>query len=307
MKMKIVFVKVLFILLFLYGTTYSQHVAQPAVNLGLTNFLDGVAFPGLLVEQYVEYYDAYKFNNDEGNKIPNKNKLNSLSFVTHLAYITQKELFGGNLGFEIVIPFVYLDINQTRGPKSDETAFGDILVSPFLLQWHNELLGRPYFHRFAFSVIFPTGKYDRKDDINTASHLYSLDPYYSFTYYLNPKLTLSARIHYLWNSDNKKPLDSYQADKIKPGQSIHFNYASSYEIMKNFRLGVGGYYLKQISPSKIDGKSQIGSTEEVFSFGPGLYLMTSKLLQLHFNYYHEFFSVNRPQGDKFVLRLSKAF
>lgn len=230
---------VLFILFFLFGTIYAQHVAQPSVNLGLTNFLDGVAFPGLLVEQYVEYYDAYKFNNHKGDKIPNKNKLDSLSFVTHLAYITQKEIFGGNFGFELVIPFVYLDVNQANGPKSDEIAFGDILVSPFLLQWHSELLGRPYFHRFAFSVIFPTGKYDKNDDVNTGFHLYSLDPYYSFTYYLNPKLTLSARIHYLWNSENKKSLDSYHADKIKPGQSIHFNYATSYEVVKNLYWGLG--------------------------------------------------------------------
>jgi hypothetical protein len=304
MKKIIVFI---LLLLTISRTIYAQHVVQPPVNLGLTNFLDGQAFPGLLVEQYVDYYDAYKFNDNDGNKIPGKNKLNSLSFVTHLAYITHKKLLGGYVGFEAVVPIVYLDINQAKGQKGDKTAFGDITISPLLLQWRNNLFDRPYFHRFAFSVILPTGNYDRKDDINIGSNIYSLNPYYSFTYFLTPKLSISSRIHYLWNSDNEKPMEMYNANNITPGQSIHFNYATSLEIFNNFRLGLAGYYLKQISPSQIDGNSQINSEEEVFSFGPGCHLMTKNRLQLHFNYYHEFFSKNRPLGDKFVLRLSRAF
>ena len=292
---------IIFILMFFCRVVFAQHVPEPPVNLGLTNFLDGIAFPGLLVEQYVEYYDANKFKDSDGDKIPGKNKMNSLSFVTHIAYITHKELFGGNIGFEVVIPFVYLDMDQAMGPKGDKTAVGDITVSPFILQWQNKLLDRPYFHRFAFSLIFPTGKYDRDDDINTGSHIYSINPYYSFTYFLNPKWTISSRIHYLWNSDNEKPLDAYHADDVTPGQAIHFNYATSYEVISNFRIGLAGYFLKQISPSEIDGKEQIASTEEVFSF------MTKNKLQFHFNYYHEFLSENRPIGDKFVFRIARAF
>ena len=304
MKIFIIFI---ILLLKISETIYAQHVALPPVNLGLTNFLDGQAFPGLLVEQYVEYYDANKLNDSGGNKIPGKNTLHSLSLVTHLAYISHKKFLGGYVGFEVVAPIVYLDINQAMGQKGDKTAFGDITISPLLLQWHNDLFDKPYFHRFAFSVILPTGHYDRKDDVNIGSNVYSLNPYYSFTYFLMPKWSISSRIHYLWNSDNDKPIDIYNASNITPGQAIHFNYATSLEIFDNVRVGFAGYYLKQISPSKIDGNSLINADEEVFSFGPGCYVMTKNRWQLHFNYYHEFISKNRPQGDKLVLRLARAF
>jgi hypothetical protein len=305
--MKILIKLLVIILLFFVKVTFAQHVALPPVNLGLTNFLDGIAFPGILVEEYVEYYNANDFKDTNGHDVPGKNKLDTLSFVTHLAYITHKEVFGGNIGFETVIPFVYLDINQAMGAKGDKTAVGDITVSPLLIQWHSKLFGQNYFHRFAFSLIFPTGKYDSDDDVNIGSHVYSINPYYSFTYFLTPKLTISSRIHYLWNSDNDKPVEAIHADEIQPGQAIHFNYATSYEIVENFRLGLAGYYLNQISSSKIDNKSLKDSSEEVFAFGPGMYYMTRNKFQFHLNFYHEFVSSNRPIGDKLVFRVARAF
>ncbi|MDY6820707.1 MAG: transporter [Deferribacterota bacterium] len=295
------------LIIILKNFVYAQHVSLPQVNLGLTCILDGVAFPGLLFEQYVEYYESDRLNDNDGDSIAGKNKLDSLGLVTHLAYITDYKILGGYYGAEVVIPLVYLDIYQSSGPKGDEFGIGDITFTPLLIQWRDKLFNRDYFHRLAISGIFPSGDYDKNNNVNIGSHLYSFNPYYSFTYFITPKLTISSRIHYLLNSKNTKPLNLYNAENIKPGRAIHFNYSSTYEILKNFRVGISGYYLKQLSDSEIDGKNQNNSREEVFSFGPALYYITKNNIQFHFNYFHEFVSKNRPKGDKFVFRIAKSF
>ena len=95
----------------------AQNVSLPPVNLGLTAFLDGVAGPGVLPEQYFEYYDGFQFNNKNGNKIPGKNSLKSFSTITHIAYITKLKLLGGYYGFEMLLPIANIDLDMEGGPK----------------------------------------------------------------------------------------------------------------------------------------------------------------------------------------------
>jgi len=42
--------------IFVTFATYGQEVTLPPLNLGGTSFLDGVASPGLLLEETIEYY-----------------------------------------------------------------------------------------------------------------------------------------------------------------------------------------------------------------------------------------------------------
>ena len=58
-------------------TTYGQEVTLPSVNSGGTNFLDGVAGPGLLFEETIEYYHGNRFTDPHGEKIPGDNSVKS--------------------------------------------------------------------------------------------------------------------------------------------------------------------------------------------------------------------------------------
>lgn len=307
------FGKMVLSILVLAGLTFTgEHVLAadiplPPVNLGDTSFEDGVAFPGWLAEETIGYYHAGQLNDHQGDKIPGSNKLTSVSATTHLAYISNLRLLGGFYGAEILLPLADVDLDTSFGPKDREQGVGDLIVSPFILQWtDHKLFGMQYFHRFVFSVTLPTGEYDRNRPVNIGSNMVSINPYYAFTIMPTDKLELSARLHYLWNSENDDPLVGLGAGTIQPGQAFHANYAASYEVVKGVRLGINGYALQQLTKDKIDGCSQANSEERVFGIGPGI-KWSGNGLSLYLNSYFETGAENRPEGTKVVFRFSKVF
>jgi hypothetical protein len=295
------------VLLFFAGHAAAADIGLPPVNLGDTSFQDGVAFPGWLVEETLGYYHAGRFNDHLGDKIPGTNRLTTVSATTHIAYISNLRMLGGYYGAEVLLPLADVDLDTSFGPKDREQGVGDLIVSPFILQWtDNRLFGMPYFHRFVFDVVLPTGKYDSNRAVNIGSNMVSLNPYYAFTILPTERLEVSARLHYLWNSENGEPFVGLGAGSIQPGQAFHANYAASYEIAKGLRLGINGYALQQLTPDKINGQSQANSKERVFGIGPGIQLSDNKM-SLYINSYLETGARNRPEGTKVVIRFSKAF
>jgi hypothetical protein len=132
------------------------------------------------------------------------------------------------------------------------------------------------------------------------------DPYYAFTIFPTSKLELSARVHYLWNSQNDNPYEGLHANSIQPGQAFHANLAISYEVFKGLRLGINGYALQQVTDDKINGSSLPDSKERVFGIGPGLVIGGDKWW-VYLNSYVETGAENRPEGAQVVLRYSRAF
>lgn len=291
------------------GLAQAADIPLPPVNLGDTSFEDGIAFPGWLVEETIGYYHAGRFNDHQGDKVPGPNRLTTVSATTHVAYLSKLQLLGGFYGAEILLPLADVDLDTSFGPKDREWGVGDLIVSPFILQWtDHKLFGVPYFHRFVFSVSLPTGKYDRNRPVNIGSNMVSINPYYAFTIMPTDKLELSARLHYLWNSENDDPSAGSGAGDVQPGQAFHANYAVSYEVIKGVRLGINGYALQQLTKDKIDGRSQANSEERVFGIGPGIKLDSrTSGVSLYVNSYFETGAENRPEGTKVVFRLSKTF
>ncbi len=284
-----------------------QEVTLPPVNLGQSNFLDGIAGPGLLCEETIEYYRASRFTDSKGNKIPGNNSLESWLSLTHLAYLTKFKILGGYYGFEALLPAVRVDLDTDLGIRGRRIGVGDLVLSPFIIQWvDHKIFNMPYFHRIDFDFILPIGRYDRDSGVNIGNHVYSFNPYYAFTLFITPKLETSWRFHYLWNSKNDSPPRFFHADSIQPGQAFHLNYAFSYEILNGLRAGIAGYYLNQITPDKVDGHQRPHSKEEVFAIGPGL-MFSSKGFFLYLNAFYETGVENRPEGKKVALRFSKVF
>jgi hypothetical protein len=286
---------------------FGQQVTLPPVNLGGTSFLDGVAGPGLMLQERIQYYHANKFMDSKGDKLPGDNSVTSWLFMSQAAYITKLKILGAYYGFEALLPTVNLDIDTDLGTRGDETGLGDLILSAFELQWvDHKVFGMSYFHRLNLSFTVPTGKYNDESRVNIGSNLYSFNPYYAFTLLITPKLETSWRFHYLWNSKNNDPPIVFKANSIQPGQAFHLNYAISYEILDGLRAGIVGYYLQQTTSDKVDGEAMPHSKERVFAIGPGLmYSKNNFFLTLTANF--ETGAENRPEGQRVTFCVKKVF
>ncbi len=288
-------------------TLSAQKVSLPPVNLGGTSFLDGVAGPGLMLQERIQYYHARKFMDSKGDQLPGDNSVNSWLFMSQAAYMTKFKILGAYYGFEALLPTVNLDIDTDLGTGGNETGLGDLILSPFELQWVDQkVFGMSYFHRLNLAFTVPTGQYNERSRVNIGSNLYSFNPYYAFTLFIMPKLETSWRFHYLWNSKNNDPPVTFKANSIQPGQAFHLNYAISYEILDGLRVGIAGYYLQQITSNKVEGVEIPHSKERVFAVGPGLmYSKNNFFLTLTASF--ETGVENRPEGQRFTFCIKKVF
>lgn len=282
----------------------------PAVNLGFTSFVDGAppAGPGVYFQQYLQYYDAGQLNDADGDELVPQ-ELDGWISLTQLVYQSDQELLmGGKWGVNVMLPYVSLELSPADQPLADNMpGMGDLLVGPFL-QWDPVMgpNGPKVVHRVEFQMIFPTGDYDDEKHVNPSSNFFSFNPYWAGTAFFGPNWTASWRLHYLWNQENDDPVGPF--DDAQAGDAIHFNWAVAYMIKPNqLRIGLNGYYLKQLSESERDGEKVEDSEEQVMAIGPGMVYHFSKEQHLFVNYYDEFKVENRPEGSRLNVRYVHKF
>jgi len=97
------------------------------------------------------------------------------------------------------------------------------------------------------------------------------------------------------------------ADDTQAGQAFHFNHATEYEVIpQRLRLGLNGYYLKQITTPGWMGTTSRTARNRFSPSVPGPFHVT-KDTHLFFNLYFEMAAENRTEGNRFNLRLVHHF
>lgn len=284
----------------------------PSVNLGFTSFMDGgpPAGPGYYFTQYIQSWKSDEFKDHGGDAafppFADEDLTAWISLSQFIYQSNQEILLGGKWGLDVIIPLVSLEmdygVSNTFGfPEDNGSGVGDVLIGPYL-QW-DPVMGKngPVFmHRVELQMIFPTGKYDA-GKINPASNFFSFNPYWAGTVFITPRLTATARLHYLWNGENDDPPGG--ANDSRAGQAFHANFAMAYEVLpKQLRVGINGYYLKQTTDSEINGVDVSDSREQVLGIGPGLLWHIAPDSHLFLNAYFESQAENRPEGTRINLR-----
>jgi hypothetical protein len=280
-----------------------NHVAEPALNLGDTSFLDGIAGPGWVVEQIGDGAHDGRIVGSDGETVSGTGTVNSVSGLTHIAWLSHEKLFGGWYGLEVVAAAAHVN----AGAPGKAGGFGDFTVSPFILQWPKyRVFGVPIYQRVVVDIDLPVGTYTRDKGVNLSSNAYELNPYYSVTAFPMKRLETSWRVHYLWNSTNNAPPLSTEAKSTQAGQAVHFNATTAYNIHGGLWIGADAYYLKQITDGQTNGLAVRNSPEQVGAIGPGMVWNSGKWFY-YVNTYHEIGAENRATGNKLVLRVEKVF
>ncbi len=156
--------------------------------------------------------------------------------------------------------------------------------------------------RVEADISVPVGAYDRKRSINPGSNFWSFNPYYAATYWFNPTWSASGRFMYLWNGKNDEPAAGFgDVSSTQAGQALHANLTLQYAVSQQLSVGLNGYWLKQITDTKVDGDAVSGRREKVWAIGPGLVYAFNKENVLSVNAYFEQQAQNRTQGNKLVL------
>lgn len=287
-------------------TPLIAQVQLPAVNLGDTNFEDGFAGPGFLLEEFPDVYIADTLKDSNGTTVPGSNTLTAISTTSHIAYISNKRLFGAWFGVESLVPMADVELKLANGTDATVRGFADPILGPFALQWAPKRIGHGVFvHRALLDLTVPIGKYSDQRPVNIGNHFVMINPYYALTYEWKSKWEVSARFHYLWNSVNTDPFVGFGIKNMRPGQAFHANYAASYELLKGVRVGFNGYWLQQLTDHQINGVNVPKSKERTVGLGPGVQFGRDNLF-FRVNSYIETDVRNRPAGTRVTFRISKA-
>jgi hypothetical protein len=281
------------------GAHAQMHPSEPAVNLGDTSFLDGIGGPGFLIEEIADGQHSNRVFGETGNAIPSSTGSNAISGITHVAWLSSRRILAGWYGVELVQAAAHVN----AGPEKLATGAGDLTLSPLILQWRDQRLGPLRLsQRVVLDFDLPTGEYQQNAPLSLSSHAFDVHPYYAITMRPSRRLETSWRIHYLWNATNKAPSNASEASSTQAGQAIHFNATLGYRLAGGLWAGANGYYLSQITSPKINGEPLEHSPEQVGAIGPGVVWDLGKWM-LYANAYHEIGAVNRPEGNKIVLRM----
>jgi len=213
--------------------------------------------------------------------------------------VVEQSGYGAWYGVEVVAVAAHAD----AGAQGNAGGWGDLTVSPLILQWKGQTLHRVRIdQRIVFDFDLPVGEYRRTAAVNLSSHAFTVHPYYAITVLPAKRIETSWRVHYLWNSHNDDPPLASGARSTQAGQAIHFNATAGYNVYRHLWIGANGYYLKQVTPPAVNGVPLMDSPEQVGAIGPGAVLNLGRVL-LYANAYHEVAAKNRPEGDKLVLRV----
>jgi hypothetical protein len=288
----------------------AQAYDLPVVNLGLTSFLDGglPAGPGWYLQQYYQNYSADRLRDRNGDRIGlPKTELDYQVAVTQVSYLSNLRLGNASLGLNAVLPIVTkmdVDDGLNNAALKAQDGVGDVLIGPFIQ--FDPIMGPDgprFVHRIELQVNLPTGEYSDKRDINPGNNAVSFNPYWAATYWFNPKWSASLRAHYLYNFRNDDPSYAFgDVSDIQAGQALHANFATEYAVTPQLRLGINGYWLKQISDTKVDGHEVSGRREKVWAVGPGAMYSFSQDDHLVVNAYFEQDVENRPDGSRMQVR-----
>ena len=261
-----------------------------AYPLGAEAFLVGAAPPpGLTLLNYAYFYQADELKDTSGDEIDVFDEVTVWADVLRFIYFTKKKLFGGYYGQHFFLLYVItdLDFKAPVGPKHKKN-YSDanvpyIIYSPFLLAWHL-CGGKLHMVLDIADLYIPLSNEEKNNLASVGRNFWTIEPVFAITYMFTPKLAASLKLMYDFNTkqdDYPTPM-GVKVDRT-PGQEFHFDWSVSYAIRPHLRVGLSGYYYRQVKNDDFDDlddypaplKAALEDMEDdqgrIWGLGPGVW------------------------------------
>ncbi len=278
---------------------------QPMVGLGTTTMLDAEGGVGSLFQVLGTAYHATRVNDASGNEVPVDFRQDAQGALLHYVYTSHFKLLGAYVGGEILLPLAHVNLHADA-LRDSSSGVGDAILG-LVLQWQElSVFNRPFSARFDLNVVAPTGSFDRDEPVNLGNKLWQISPYIATTLRVTDRWELSNRINYNWSGVSHQPPYDTRHESAQPGEQLAVNLSASYGINETWRIGVGSYWLQQLSDSRTDGADIPDSRQRVFGAGPSARWSHGRTMVIA-SAYNEFEAENRSQGYQGVLRVMRVF
>ena len=162
----------------LTGTALATEGGGGAYPNGAEDFMAGaLPPPGTYVKNYLTYYTASKFKDNNGNDLIPDFKLNVVADVLRVIHVTNYKILGADWAFHALIPLAYQDV-KLAGQSDDRFGLGDIIIDPIVLGWHTK-----NFHVAAgIDIFIPIGTYNQDRLANSGRNYWTFEPVLGVTY-----------------------------------------------------------------------------------------------------------------------------
>ncbi|MCK2087439.1 transporter [Thauera aromatica] len=266
--------------------------------------------PGDYFLNYAGYYDG-ELRDGSGDKVPGASVTAWFDALRYVK-VTDKQILGGHWAMHMIVPIVHQKLSLGGGSKT-VTGLGDIVFSPLAIAWH-----AGNWHWVAVLDIYaPTGKYKSGEPRKSiGANYWSIEPVFAVTWLSPQGWEVTGKFMYNFKAENKdfRPAPGAPKMDYDSGDEFHMDFL----VGKRFGpwgVGVSGYYVKQTTDDKLDGKSissalgpwSTGRRGEAFAAGPSVSYTTKTGTQFIAQWQHEIEADNRFRGDKAWFKLVTSF
>ncbi len=263
---------------------------------------------GWLVKNYFMFQDASL--TVQPNNAPVRVHTHTVTYTdaTFMTYMTPWRIFGANWGVAALaqtrIANQTLRVTVNGGPTSTQHStvggFGDLIVSPLMLNWNFSKL-----HLVSALMFYaPTGSYDRKRIIDIGLNRWAVEPDFGVTW-LDPETGLHASLFAGYTLNAENPSTHYVS-----GQEFHVDFVLAQHLPHGLVAGVAGYAVQQTTPDSGSGATLGAFEGRVIALGPlaGITIPILKMpVSFSFKYEFEFAAQNRSAGNELWLTAALRF
>lgn len=253
--------------------------------------------PGNYLINYTTYYSADRLNDAHGNSQVPGFSIEAYSDVLRYIHVTDRHFLGATWAQQMFVPIVDLTVHAA-GQRDSRFGIGDLIVDPFILGWHF----KDDWHVIAaMDTWVPVGSYDKTHLANIGRNYWTFEPVLTVSHF-DPKggPEISVKLMYDFNTENG-------ATHYQSGEEFHTDFALAYNF-NPITIGLDGYYYRQTTNDAQYGVKvgPDGYRGKTLALGPVVRYQAGKI-PITFQYQHEIFADNRPQGDKFWLKTAFRF